>query len=65
LLAAAGAWVGASGLPSVVAGGALGALIAAGGIMLTGVRLGRTSALPFGPFLALATWLVWLVGPIA
>lgn len=65
LLAAAGAWVGASGLPSVVAGGALGALIAAGGLMLVGVRLKRTSALPFGPFLALATWLVWLFGPIA
>jgi leader peptidase (prepilin peptidase)/N-methyltransferase len=65
LLAAAGAWVGASGLPSVVSGGAVGALIAAGGMMLAGVRLERTSALPFGPFLALATWLVWLFGPIA
>jgi leader peptidase (prepilin peptidase)/N-methyltransferase len=65
LLAAAGAWVGASGLPSVVAGGAIAALVAAGGLMLVGVRLERTSALPFGPLLALATWLVWLLGPIA
>ena len=65
LLAAAGAWVGASGLPSVVAGAALAALVMAGGLMLTGVRFKRTSALPFGPFLALATWLVWLFGPIA
>jgi leader peptidase (prepilin peptidase) / N-methyltransferase len=65
LLAAAGAWVGASGLPSVVAGGATAALVTAGGLMLIGVRLKRTSALPFGPFLALATWLVWLFGPIA
>jgi leader peptidase (prepilin peptidase)/N-methyltransferase len=64
LLAAAGAWVGASGLPSVVAGGAVAALIAVGGLMLTGVRLERISAVPFGAFLALATWLVWLLGPI-
>jgi leader peptidase (prepilin peptidase) / N-methyltransferase len=64
LLAAGGAWVGASGLASVVAGGAVAALIAAGGLMLLGVRLGRTSALPFGPFLAAAIWLVWLFGPI-
>jgi leader peptidase (prepilin peptidase)/N-methyltransferase len=65
LLAAGGAWVGASGLPTVVAGGAIAALVVAGGLMLTGVRVGRTSALPFGPFLALSTWLIWLFGPIA
>jgi len=65
LLAAAGAWVGASGLPSVLAGAALAALAAAGGLTLAGTRLDRHSALPFGPFLAAATWLVWLFGPIA
>jgi leader peptidase (prepilin peptidase)/N-methyltransferase len=64
LLAAAGAWVGASGLPSVLAGAALGGLAAAGGMMLAGRRLDRYSALPFGPFLAAATWLVWLYGPV-
>jgi leader peptidase (prepilin peptidase) / N-methyltransferase len=61
LLAAAGAWVGASGLPQVVLIAALAGLVAAAGARLAGVRLGATSALPFGPFLALATWLVWLL----
>ena len=66
LLAAAGAWVGASGLPDVVAVGAIAALAVAGGLWLFGgVRFSRSSALPFGPFLALAMWLVWLFGPIA
>jgi leader peptidase (prepilin peptidase)/N-methyltransferase len=65
LLAAAGAWVGAGGLPSVLAGAAIAALAAAGGMMLAGRRLDRHTALPFGPFLAAATWLVWLFGPIA
>jgi leader peptidase (prepilin peptidase)/N-methyltransferase len=64
LLAAGGAWVGLWCLPSVVAGAAVGALIVAAGSMLAGVRLGRRSALPFGPFLALAIWLVWLFGPV-
>jgi leader peptidase (prepilin peptidase)/N-methyltransferase len=64
LLAASGAWVGASGLPSVLAGAAIAALLAAGGMMLRGKRLDRYSALPFGPFLAGATWLVWLFGPM-
>jgi leader peptidase (prepilin peptidase)/N-methyltransferase len=64
LLAAAGAWVGASGLPSVLAGAACSALIAAGVLVLCGARFSRYSALPFGPFLALATWLVWLFGPL-
>ena len=65
LLAASGAWVGVTGLPSVLAGAALAALAAAGGMMLAGRRLDRYSALPFGPFLAAATWLVWLFGPIS
>jgi leader peptidase (prepilin peptidase)/N-methyltransferase len=65
LFAAAGAWVGASGLPSVLAGAALGGLAAASGMMLAGWRLDRQSALPFGPFLAAATWLVWLYGPVS
>ena len=64
LFAAAGAWVGASGLPSVLFGGALAALAAAGCLAATGRHLDRFSALPFGPFLALAIWIVWLVGPL-
>jgi leader peptidase (prepilin peptidase)/N-methyltransferase len=61
LLAAAGAWVGASGLPQVILIAALAALCATACLRLSGVRLGAFSALPFGPFLALATWLVWLL----
>lgn len=64
LLAAAGAWVGASALPQVILGAAASALLGAAGIRLAGVRLGAGSALPFGPFLALSTWLIWLFGPV-
>lgn len=64
LLAAAGAWVGASGLPSALFGAAAMALVAAGALRLAGRRLDRHSVLPFGPFLAAATWLVWLFGPL-
>jgi leader peptidase (prepilin peptidase)/N-methyltransferase len=64
LFAAAGAWVGAFALPSVLLGGAVSALVAAALMILSGRSLSRTSALPFGPFLAAATWAVWLFGPI-
>jgi leader peptidase (prepilin peptidase)/N-methyltransferase len=64
LLGAAGAWVGLSGLPSVLLGAAGAALLVAGGLALAGIRLDRHTALPFGPFLGLAIWLVWLLGPI-
>jgi leader peptidase (prepilin peptidase)/N-methyltransferase len=64
LLAAGGAWVGASGLPSVVFGAAVAALAAAAIMAVAGTRLDRYSALPFGAFLAPAIWLVWLFGPI-
>ena len=64
LLAAAGAWVGASALPQLVFGAALSALVTVVALRLAGVRLGAHSALPFGPFLALATWLIWLFGPV-
>jgi leader peptidase (prepilin peptidase) / N-methyltransferase len=63
LLAASGAWLGAGALPQVVLGAAVAGLIAAGCLQLAGIRLRAHSALPFGPFLALATWLVWLFGP--
>ena len=65
LLGAAGAWVGATALPQVVLLAALAALLAAAVLRLGGVRLHAHSALPFGPFLALATWAIWLGGPIS
>jgi leader peptidase (prepilin peptidase)/N-methyltransferase len=64
LLAASGAWLGAAGLPQVILLAALSALAAAACLRLAGVRLGIHSALPFGPFLALATWVLWLFSPI-
>lgn len=63
LFAAAGAWVGASALPSVLFLAACLALAAAAVAIAAGHRLRRNSALPFGPFLALAGWLVYLFGP--
>jgi leader peptidase (prepilin peptidase) / N-methyltransferase len=64
LLAASGAWLGAAALPQVILIAALSALAAAACLRLAGIRLGIHSALPFGPFLALATWLLWLFGSI-
>lgn len=60
LLAAAGAWVGLDGLPSVILIAALLGLCCA--VLLprpAGARL-RNMPIPFGPSLALATWLVRL-----
>lgn len=60
LLGAAGAWVGASLLPQVILMAALAALAVAAVLHLRGVRLTAQSALPFGPFIGLAMWVVWL-----
>ena len=65
LFAAAGAWLGIGALPQLVLIAALTALVTAAGISLAGTRLRAHSALPFGPFLALATWLLWLFGPLS
>jgi len=64
LLGAAGAWLGVAALPQVVLLAALTALAAAAGLSLAGIRLHAPSALPFGAFLALAIWSVWLFGPV-
>lgn len=64
LLAASGAWLGAEGLPTVLlwaSGAALACVLVA---HWRGSQLSATTRLPFGPFLAFATWLVWLYGPI-
>ena len=63
LFAAAGAWIGWWGLGDVLLIAALAGL----GVALAGAVRGRTlaahSAIPFGPCLAVGTWLVWLYGP--
>ena len=65
LLAAAGAWVGIAGLPSVLLIGAL-----LGIALLLGVRparrdVGGAVAVPFGAPLAAAIWIVFLYDPLA
>ena len=64
LLAAAGAWLGALALPQVILAAAVVALIAAAVLRLSGSQIRAQSALPFGPFLALAIWALWLFGPL-
>jgi leader peptidase (prepilin peptidase)/N-methyltransferase len=64
LLAAAGAWLGWPALPGVVLIAAVSALAFALAASLCGGKLAWTSRVAFGPHLALAFWLVWLVGPV-
>jgi leader peptidase (prepilin peptidase) / N-methyltransferase len=64
LLAALGAWDGASGLPSVVLLGSMAALGAVLALRLAGRNTTAQDRVPFGPALALAGWVVWLYGPI-
>jgi leader peptidase (prepilin peptidase)/N-methyltransferase len=54
--------VGVAGLPFVLLGGALMALGYALVLRLQGEKLTATTRLPFGPFLAVAIWAVWLLG---
>jgi leader peptidase (prepilin peptidase) / N-methyltransferase len=65
LFAASGAWVGGGGLASVVLYACAAALIALLVARLRKANLSMTTAIPFGPFLAAGTWLVWLYGPLA
>ena len=53
LLAAAAVWVGIAGIPMLLLVASLAALAAAGVLHLTGEKMTRQTALPFGPFLAL------------
>jgi leader peptidase (prepilin peptidase) / N-methyltransferase len=64
LLAAAGAWLGAVALPQVILVAALSALLVAAALRFSGRTMHAHSALPFGPFLALAIWALWLFGPL-
>lgn len=64
LLAAAGAWVGWTGLPSVLLWASIAGLSAVAGAALTGRRVAADTAVPFGVFLGLGLWLTWLYGPL-
>ena len=63
LLAASGAWLGWVGLPfALMIASATGLLVA--GLMSLGMRrqIEFSSAIPFGPFLALGFWVTWSFG---
>jgi leader peptidase (prepilin peptidase)/N-methyltransferase len=69
LMAAAGAWVSWTGLPSVVAIAAGAALGVVGARAVLRSRHGRAAmsggdAIAFGPYLAFGLWWVWLYGPL-
>jgi leader peptidase (prepilin peptidase)/N-methyltransferase len=64
LFAAAGAWVSWSGLASVVLVASLTALVVVLVRSVLGRRVAADERIPFGPYLCLATWLVWLYGPL-
>lgn len=63
LLAALGAWTGWQGLPAVLLWAALAGLAVALARAATGRPMAADDRLPFGVFLALGGWLVWLFGP--
>ncbi|WP_281300266.1 MULTISPECIES: A24 family peptidase [unclassified Iodidimonas] len=62
LLAAAGAWMGWQALPYVLLLASLSGLFYVLGQRLRGHHLGAGDAIPFGPFIALSFWLLWLYG---
>jgi leader peptidase (prepilin peptidase)/N-methyltransferase len=64
LLAASGAWLGAGALPTVLLWATGSALMCVLLAARRNARLTGASHLPFGPFLAFGTWLVWLYGPL-
>lgn len=62
-IAAATAWTGLAGLPVLILAASLSALAAIGLLALAGRSVGRETALPFGPFLALGLHAALLIGP--
>jgi leader peptidase (prepilin peptidase)/N-methyltransferase len=62
LLAAGGAWLGLAALPWVMIAGAALALGYALMMRLRGMKLDGATKIPFGPFLAVAIWIAWLLG---
>jgi leader peptidase (prepilin peptidase)/N-methyltransferase len=63
LMAAAGAWLGWAGLPSVLLAASLGGLAWAAMHAVLTRHFSSSRAIAFGPFIAAGIWIVWLVGP--
>ncbi len=64
LLAGAGAWVSWTGLAGVVLLGAAIGLAAVLALSVARRSLSPTDRVPFGPYICLGTWIVWLYGPV-
>jgi leader peptidase (prepilin peptidase)/N-methyltransferase len=64
LLAATGAWLGWTALPSVLVLGSLAGLLFALWSKVRGDTFSLTNPVPFGAFLCLGAWVVWLYGPL-
>lgn len=65
LFAAAGAWLGWQGLPSVLLIASVVALAVVVVMMAAGRRGIAREEIAFGPYLCFGFWIVWLYGPIA
>jgi leader peptidase (prepilin peptidase) / N-methyltransferase len=63
LLAASGAWLGIEGIAPTLLVASLTGLVAALIGHVAGRPVTADTRVPFGPFLAGATWLIWLYGP--
>jgi leader peptidase (prepilin peptidase) / N-methyltransferase len=64
LFAASGAWVGAEALALVLLCASVTALVSIMIAWMQGSEISGNTRIPYGPFLALGTWLVWLYGPV-
>jgi leader peptidase (prepilin peptidase)/N-methyltransferase len=64
LFAGAGAWVGWLGLPSVLLWACAAGFSVVAARLVTGRSVEGGDRLPFGVFLAIGVWLVWLYGPL-
>ena len=63
LAALGGAWLGPGGIAAAMAIAIAAGAVVGGTARLSG-RLGPREPFPFGPFIALGIWLVWLTGPM-
>lgn len=64
LLGAGGAWVGWTGLPSVLLWASAAGLSLVLAMLIARRRVSGTDRLPFGVFLSIGIWMTWLYGPL-
>ena len=56
-------WIGLEGVPTLLLLAVTSATVSLVILRVSGERLSRSDAISFGPHLAVALWLVWVVGP--